>query len=299
MSSAPQPLRIMVSRHSAFYSPLIAGIAAGYFAEEGMEPTYAVVPAGRTVAQYIASGEIDIAQSAVSASWAALERGAQPPLVHFAQINRRDGFFLASRMPSAEFRWEQLRSGALLYVHGGQPQAMLAYALHLRGVELAALDGVDRGSTQDMLRAFRSGAGAWFHEQAPYPQQLEWEGIARVVASVGEVIGPVAFSSVAASREWLQGPSAARFVRAYRKARRWAQQAPAAEIAAREASFFPGIDRDALTRSIDAYQRLGTWGGEIAIERDAYDRALDVFAHSKLITRRYAFEEVVVAAPEA
>ena len=30
-------LRIMVSRHSAFYSPLLAGIAAGFFKDAGLE----------------------------------------------------------------------------------------------------------------------------------------------------------------------------------------------------------------------------------------------------------------------
>lgn len=298
MSGQSLPLRIMVSRHSAFYSPLLAGIAAGYFAEEGFEPSYAVVPAKKTVAEYIASGEVDVAQSAVSASWTALERGAEAPMVHFAQINRRDGFFLAGRGAAEPFQWEQLRSGAFLYVHGGQPQAMLAYALHLKGVELSELEGINRSSTQDMLQAFRSGEGRWFHEQAPYPQQLEQEGLARVLASTGEVIGSVAFSSVAASRQWLRSTAAAPFMRAYRNARRWVQEAPAADIAAREADFFPGIDRDALTRSIEAYQRLSTWGGDVAIEREAYDKALDVFAHSRLITRRYAYEQVAIAPPD-
>ena len=293
------PLRIMVSRHAAFYSPLIAGVAGGFFTEEGFAPTYAVVPAGTTVAQHIASGEVDVVQSAVSASWSALERGQPSPLVHFAQVNQRDGFFLAARNGTETFRWEQLLAGGLLYVHGGQPQAMLTYALHRKGIELAQLQGINRGSTQDMLRAFRAGEGAWFHEQGPYPQQLETEGVARVVAAVGEVIGPVAFSSVAAAREWTQGPQARRFMRAYRKARMWVNTAPPAEVAAREASFFPGIAAEALTRAIDAYQRLGTWGGDVAIEREPYERALDVFAHSKLITRRHPYEQVVIAPPDA
>jgi len=299
MAGQPLPLRIMVSRHAAFYSPLIAGVAAGFFAEEGFAPTYAVVPAGTTVAQHIAAGDVDVAQSAVSASWLALERGQPSPLSHFAQVNQRDGFFLAARDGAGTFRWEQLCAGGLLYVHGGQPQAMLAYALHRKGIELSELQGINRGSTQEMLQAFRAGEGAWFHEQGPYPQQLETEGVARVVAAVGEVIGPVAFSSVAATRDWARGPAAPRFMRAYRKARAWVNSAPPAEVAAREAAYFPGITPGALTRAIEAYQNLGTWSGDVAIEREPYERALDVFAHSKLITRRHPYEEVVIAPPDA
>ena len=292
-------LRIMVSRHSAFYSPLLVAIAGGFLKDEGFEPSYAVAPLGRTVAQFIASGDIDVAQSAVSASWTALQQGRQPPMVHFAQINQRDGFLIAGRSADSSFQWDKLLSGGFMFVHGGQPQAMLAYAMHLRGVDLAKAKGLDRASTDQMLSACRAGEGDWFHEQAPYPQQLEQEGVAVVVASVGEVIGPVAFSSVAASPEWLRRPEAKRFMRAYRKARAWANSATPAEIAAAEQSMFPGIHRTALTRAIEYYQRLDTWGGGASIPLQPYETALDVFSHSQLITRRYPYEQVVVAPPDA
>ena len=82
-------LRVMASRHSAFYSPLLGAIAGGFLQEEGFEPVYAPLPPGKTVAQLLVAGEIDVAQSAVSSSWGPLEQGQQPPTVHFAQINRR------------------------------------------------------------------------------------------------------------------------------------------------------------------------------------------------------------------
>jgi NitT/TauT family transport system substrate-binding protein len=292
-------LRIMVSRHSAFYSPLLVGIVGPFFKDAGFEATYAVVPAGKTVAQFIASGEIDVAQSAVSASWTALENGREPPMVHFAQINPRDGFLIAARRADTNFQWERLLDGGFMFVHGGQPQAMLAYAMHLRGVDLAKTKGIDRGGTEEMLQAFRAGEGAWFHEQAPYPQQLENDGAATIVASVGEVIGPVAFSSVAASAAWVARAESKRFMNAYRKARAWANTAPPAEIAALEQSLFPGTDRSALTRAIEYYQRLGTWAGDVAIPPDPYETALDVFSHAKLITRRYPYSKVAIAPPDA
>ena len=82
-------LRVMASRHSAFYSPLLGAIAGGFLQEEGFESVYTPLPPGKTVAQLLAAGEIDVAQSAVSSSWGPLEQGQQPPIVHFAQINRR------------------------------------------------------------------------------------------------------------------------------------------------------------------------------------------------------------------
>jgi NitT/TauT family transport system substrate-binding protein len=288
----------MVSRHAAFYSPVIGAIAGGFLAREGFEATYAVATPGKTVAQALAAGEADVAQSAVSYNWTALEQGREPPMVSFAQVNQRDGFFIAARTPRVEFQWSDLLEGGLMFVHGGQPQAMLRYALHLRGVDLEKVPGINRGSTKDMLTAFRAGEGAWFHEQGPYPQQLEHEGSARVVASVGEVIGPVAFSSLAAKREWLETPEAVRFMRAYRAARAWANTASPQEIAAAERPFFPDVEPAALARAIAAYQTLGTWGGDVSIPPALYETALDVFSHSKLITKRYPYEKVVVRPPD-
>jgi NitT/TauT family transport system substrate-binding protein len=291
-------LRLMASRHSAFYSPLIGAIAGGFLQAEGFEPEYVPRPPDKTVAQLLTAGEIDVAQSAVSSSWGPLEQGQQPPTVHFAQINARDGFFIAARQVSPDFSWEQLISGGFMFVHGGQPQAMLAYAMHKRGVDLAQAQAVNAGATSAMMAAWRTGQGDYFHEQGPYPQQLAHEGVAHIVASVGEVIGPVAFSSLSATREWLQRPEAGWFMHAYQKAREWVNTATADEIASAEQPFFPDVDPSVLTQTISAYQQLGCWSPEVTISPETYEAALDVFLHSKLITERHPYEQVVVPPPQ-
>ena len=291
-------LNLMVYRHSAFYSPLLAGIAGGFFAHEGFEPTYTVLPPGKSVGEMLVSGAIHVSQTAVSGAWPYLEKDERPPFVNFAQINQRDGFQIASRNPVPEFGWAKLTTGKFMFAHGGQPQAMLAYALHKKGVSLDKTSGIDAGNPQKSMMAFRNGQGDWYHEQAPYPQQLQHEGGAEVVASVGEAIGPVAFSSLAAMPRWLSSPAAIRFTRAYRKARVWVQTAPAATVAEAEQSFFPDIAPDAMIAAIRYYQDLGCWAGEIEIDPAHYETALDVFAHSKLITRRHPYDKVVVAPPK-
>jgi NitT/TauT family transport system substrate-binding protein len=117
------------------------------------------------------------------------------------------------------------------------------------------------------------------------------------VASVGEAIGPVAFSSLCSTRTWLAGDMAAAFMRAYRKARAWAHETPAGEIAKVEADYLEGIDGAVLERTIAAYQQLGTWAASPTIPRDAYEVALDVFAHAGLITTRPPYDVAVVPPP--
>ena len=100
------PLRIMVSRHSVFYSPLIATIAGGFLERHGLAAEYAILAAGQRSSALIGAGSVDIMQSAVSSNWKPMERGESPLPVHFAEINRRDGFFLVAREPDAAFEWK-------------------------------------------------------------------------------------------------------------------------------------------------------------------------------------------------
>jgi NitT/TauT family transport system substrate-binding protein len=120
-----------------------------------------------------------------------------------------------------------------------------------------------------------------------------------IVASVGDAIGACAFSSLAATREWLRTDTARRFMRAYRKARAWLIATPAATVAETEASFFPGIDRAVLAATIAAYQKLGCWTPHVEITRPAFEATLEVFRHATLITKHHAYEDVVASPPDA
>ncbi|HXH84396.1 MAG TPA: ABC transporter substrate-binding protein [Candidatus Tectomicrobia bacterium] len=292
-----EPIRIQFTRFSAFYSPLIATIAAGFLRDEGFEPHHSVAPAGRSAIEGVAAGTVDVCQSAPSQAFTQLEKGQAPPAVHFAQINEKDGFFLTARVPDPGFTWDRLRGRRVLVDHGGQPLAMFKYGCHRRGVDYDSIHAIDIPSGQ-MDQAFRKGEGDYIHQQGPAPQQLEHDGVGHIVASVGDAIGPCAFSSLAASREWLRTEAARRFMRAYRRARAWLLETPAAQVAEVEASFFPGIDRAVLASTIATYQRLGCWTPHVEITRPAFERTLDVFLHAGLITRRHRYEDVVAPPPD-
>ena len=290
-------IRLMVSRHSAFYSPLIATIAGGFLEKEGLNGTYAVVPKGSGTPAEVGAGRVDVGQAAVASSWGPLDRGEEPSVVHFAQINRCDGFFIASREADSSFTWDKLRGRRFMYVHGGQPEIMLRYGLHRMGVDLGDVPDISKSTTPEMLDAFRNGEGDYFHEQGAYPQQLAHEGVAHVVASVGEAVGPVAFSSLVARREWLSTDDARRFTAAYTAARRWVHTADPAEVARAEADFFPDMALEALTEAIGTYQRLDAWSGEIPVEPALYEAAFEVFEHSGRSGPRHPYERVVVPPP--
>ncbi len=290
-------INIMALRHSAFYTPLLITISGGFLQEEGLEADYRPATPERSVPDCLRSGEAQLSQSAVATSFADLERGRRLDIVHFAQINRLDGFLLAGREPEPDFDWHRLLGKTVLVDHLFQPLAMFRYALHKLGIDESQITIVDAGSVEEMDKAFRQGLGDYIHQQGPFPQQLEKEGLGHVVAAVGDAVGPVAFSSLCATREWLETDMASAFMRAYRKACRYLQEAPAAELAAQEASFFPGIDRGVLIDTIAAYQKMGTWSADPHIDHAVYDHLLDVFLFSGLITKRHPYASCIVTSP--
>ena len=289
-----EQINLMALRHSAFYSPYLMTFAGSFLKDEGLIASYKVATAEHPVDQSILDGSCHVSQSAIATRFTDLEVGKETNIVHFAQINERDGFFIAGRDKDEDFNWQKLKGKSVLVDHFFQPSAMFNYALNKKDMKLSDLNVIDAGDVEQIEKAFRNGQGDYVHMQGPYPQQLEAESIAYVVASVGQVIGPVAFSSLCADKSWLKTDMAEAFLRAYKKSMEYVIQAPAAEIAAKEieAGLFTGIDKEILENTIKDYQNLGCWQADVSISETAFNTLVDVFLQNKDITQRYQLAQM-------
>ncbi len=290
---------IQFSLFSAFYSPLIATIAGGFLDEEGLEAGWSVSPPGVSAIAALKDGTADVVQSALSQGFGPLSKGEDPGVVHFAQINEMDGFFLTGREPDPAFDWRKLEGAEIVLFGGGQPLAMFKYACHKAGIDYSRLKAIHPGGAAEIDRAFRDGQGAYVQQQGPFPQQLEADGDGHVVAEVGRQVGRCGFSSLCARPDWLETDTARAFTRAYRKARLWLNETPAGEVARAETSYFPEIDLKVLERCIATYQRLGCWAPHIEITREAFEATLDIFAYNGLIGERFAYDRICAPPPGA
>ena len=288
---------IQFTMFSAFYSPLIATMAGGFLAEEGLEAEWSVSPPGGSAIAALEDGSAHVVQSALSQAFGPLSRGEDPVVVHFAQINEMDGFFLTGRQPDPDFDWRKLEGAAVVLFGGGQPLAMFKYACHRAGIDYGRLQAIHPGSAAEIDRAFREGLGDYVQQQGPFPQQLEADGVGHVVAQVGRQIGRCGFSSLCARRDWLETDMARAFTRAYRRTRLWLNETPAAEVARAERSCFPEIDVEALERCIATYQRLGCWTPPIEIAPEAFEATLDIFAYNGLVEERFAYDRICALPP--
>ena len=290
-------INIQFTLFSAFYSPLIVTMVGGFLQREGLEYEWSISPPGVAAVDSITAGTAHVVQSAPSQAFNAIARGESDYPLHFAQINEMDGFFISARDADDDFDWRKLEDAEAVIFGGGQPNAMLRYACHKAGIDFDRIAAITPGGPDAIDQAYRAGQGQYVQQQGPYPQQLQADGLAHVVAQVGPLIGPCAFSSLAASREWLDTDMAHAFTRAYAAARRFLNEAPVAEIAVLEQSWFPGVSADALQQCIASYQQLGCWTPHVEITRAAFEVTLDVFEYIGDIPERYAYERVCIAPP--
>lgn len=292
-----EKIHIQFTLFSAFYSPLIATMAAGFLRDEGLDASWSVAPPGVSAIKALAAGEAQVIQTAPSQAFNSLGGGDVPVAVHFAQINEMDGFFITGRTPDAAFSWKKLEGAEVILFGGGQPRAMFDYACHKAGIDASKIKAIVVGGAAEMDQAFRSGEGAFVQQQGPFPQQLVADGVGHIVAQVGPLIGPCAFSSIAATRGWLATPQANAFMRAYKKTRLYMVEASARDIATSQASYFPKIDQNVLEDCIATYQRLGCWTPHVEITPKALDVTLDVFEHARTLKERYRYDQVCALPP--
>lgn len=288
-------INIMALRHSAFYAPLLLTIKGGYLEKLGLDPVYTLATPDNPIDKNLLAGTAHLSQSTPAASFASLEKGLHIDIVHFASINDRDGFYLTARQAKENFKWSDLEGKDVLVDHLFQPMATLRYAMHLNGADFSKVNVIDTGNVDQMDSAFRSGQGDYVHQQGPAPQQLENDGLGTMAISVGEALGPISFSSLCATREWLKTDMALTFQQAYQQAKTDLVDMSSQQLADIIHGFLPNVDIGVLAKTLDDYMKLNTWSSDISINSDSYNNLLKSFLHSKLITKHHPIESCVVS----
>ena len=292
-----EEIKIEFTRFSAFYSPLIATMAGGFLKEEGLVGKHSVSPPGKSAIASVVDGSVHVGQSAPSQGFAPLEKGKKPPAVHFAQINEKDGFFIAGRQADKAFTWDKLKGRKVIVDHGGQPMAMFKYACFKKGVDVEEPVADRRRLHREHDRRLPQGRGRLCASAGSRTRSSS--STTASATSLPRSPMPAASAPSRASPRRATGSAtdmAKAFMRAYRKSRAWLIATPAAEVAKAEASFFKDIDQPVLTQTIATYQKLGNWTPHVEITKPAFEAALDIFLHAGLITKRHAYEDIVVRA---
>jgi NitT/TauT family transport system substrate-binding protein len=153
----------------------------------------------------------------------------------------------------------------------------------------------DYGTMGSAAQAFKEGKGDFVHLQEPLPSMLVEEETGYIVASVGKTLGPLAFSTLAMSRKFIESRSEAAeaFMRAYYATLRWIEISDPEEIVAATHQLYEGIPKSVLIKSVINYKSIGAWRADPEISEESYERMVDMWLQAGHMKKRYLFEQVV------
>ena len=291
------PLRLIETFRSVFYTPIYVSVAGGFLEKEGLDVDFKTCPPEFAhPLSALNRGGADIAQSGIMRSIISSDWGAETVPMHFAKINSRDGFFVLSRTKQEPFQWESLKGAKLIPVgFSPMPWASLQFALRRHGVEPEELDLVTGLSFDEGISSFREGHAEYIHVPQPAAEQLLDDGTGHVAAALGPENGHLAYSSFAATNQFLdsQPEIVQRFTVGFANALEWLAANDAQEVGEAIASFFPEVSLGLVVKSVARLKAQDNWPTDPVLAEPEYENLHDILVAAGLAKERQPYSKVV------
>ena len=291
------PLRLIETFRSVFYTPIYVSVAGGFLEKEGLDVDFKTCPPEFAhPLSALNRGGADIAQSGIMRSIISSDWGAETVPMHFAKINSRDGFFVLSRTKQEPFQGESLKGAKLIPVgFSPMPWASLQFALRRHGVEPEELDLVTGLSFDEGISSFREGHAEYIHVPQPAAEQLLDDGTGHVAAALGPENGHLAYSSFAATNQFLdsQPEIVQRFTVGFANALEWLAANDAQEVGEAIASFFPEVSLELVVKSVARLKAQDNWPTDPVLAEPEYENLHDILVAAGLAKERQPYSKVV------
>ena len=291
--------KIMVSEvtHSVFYAPQYAAINLGFFQEEGLDVELINGGGADKVMTAVLSNDVEIGLAGPEASIYVYNEGSSDYTQVFAQVTKRDGSFLISRVNEDNFQWENLKGKHVLPGRkGGVPYMTLQYVLKKHGINTETDLKFDNSISFDaMTGAFLGGAADYVTVFEPTATNIELEGKGYIVASVGEATEEIPFTAYFAKKSYIEkNPDIIqKFVNALFKGQNWVQTHSSDEIASVIISSFPDTDIKVLTKVIERYKQIDAWNATPFMTEDSFNRLQTVMTEAGELTQTAPYDKII------
>lgn len=289
-------IRIVQRFHSLFYTPQFVTLHLGVLEQERLRVDLTTAASGAELTTKLLRGEADLGLSGSLRTLELAEQGSHDRLISILEVNSRSGFFLLGRGPQPRFQWADLvGSRFILFSEAPTPWLCLQQVLRNYGVDIAGIKLITDLPSAQAVEAFLHGKADYLEQGQPAVERLVHTGRASIVASEGEVVGPVAFSA------YLTTPACAvnqadmlrRFARALYRAQQWMAQHSAEDISQLIAPSFPDVDPDIRTRAVARYLRQDTWAKDPLPRQEGFEYLQDILVGGGFISKRYPYTEHV------
>jgi NitT/TauT family transport system substrate-binding protein len=119
----------------------------------------------------------------------------------------------------------------------------------------------------------------------PDASQLELDGKAHFLASIGQAVGPIDYTTFMATDHYIrENPEVIQaWINAIYKAQRWTASAPTPEIARAIEQFFPGVSSPALIAGLERYRRLNIWKSTPKVDASSLEKFQDILVQGRVL----------------
>src|SRR5262245_11962214 len=299
-SKAPVKVRYNEVVRSVLYAPSYVAISKGYFKDVGLDVAMTTAFGGDKSTAALLSNTADIALIGPETAIYVLNSDSTTKIRIFCGLTTTDGFMLMGREKVDKFDWKMLKGKDILgFRPGSTPLLFLEEALRMNGIDPQKDVKLNNNvAIPARVGSWLAGPNQFGIFTEPDPAQLELDGKAFPMASIGETVGFADYTSFMATDKYIkENPEVVQnFTNAIAKAMKWTATAPAAEIVTALEQFFPGVNKQALINATQRYQKLKMWKTTPVIERKPIEKFQDILVNGNVLekSKRVKFDDLVI-----
>lgn len=290
-------VRLNEVTHSVFYAPLYVALNEGYFEDEGLKIELTNGGGADKSMTAVLSGQADIGLMGPEAAIYVKAAGSNNYPMVFGQLTNKDGSFLIGRSPDENFSWSSLVGKEIIGGRpGGMPAMTLEYAMHLNGLTDGENVTINYDVQFDLIAAsFESGVGDMCTMFEPVASTYEQEGKGYILTSVGAQAGEVPYTCFMATKNYISEnrDTVLKFMRAIIRGIDFVTENSSEAIAEALSPSFPDTSVELNAKSIDAYKAIDAYKTTPVMEREDYDKFLEILRFAGTLETDVAFEDII------
>ena len=282
-----------------YYAPTYVAMTKGFFREAGLDVALTTAQGGdKSVAALLSNGT-DIALAGPESSIYVQNSDSPTKIPIFGVLTQADGTMLVGREKGEKFDWQQLKGKEIRSIRpGSTPDLFLEAALRKNGIDpVKDVKLVTNVAIPAQMGSWLAGQHQYAIFQEPDASQLELDGKAHFLASVGEAVGHVDCTSFMATDRYIRDhpETIQAWINAIYKAQQWTASAHPSEIVSAIEPFFPGVNRQALIAGIARYRKLSIWKSTPMIEPSSLEKLVDILVQGRVLepSKRVKFADVM------
>ncbi|WP_077625011.1 ABC transporter substrate-binding protein [Sediminibacillus massiliensis] len=290
-------VKIAEVTRSIFYAPQYVAIEKGFFEEEGLDVELQTTWGGDKTMTALLSDNADIALVGSETSIYVASRGANDPVINFAQLTQTDGTFLVAKEPNENFSWDDLKDSDFLGQRkGGMPQMVGEFVLKQHGIDPHSdLNLIQNVDFANIPSAFTSGTGEYVQLFEPTASKFEKEGNGYIVASFGEESGHVPYTVFMAKKSFLEEnqDTAESFTKAIYKAQKFIYDHSAEEVAEIVAPYFEDTELELIVSSVERYRNQGSFAENPLLDQEEWANLKNIMDEAGELPQDIPYEDLV------